>query len=391
MPSIKIGNLSYEIDSTGGGGGSVAIKDEGSVIVAAATSIDFVGAGVTATSGGAGLATVTIPGGGAGTVTSITAGTGLTGGTITGSGTIAIDSSVTTQASALTSTRVPYANVSGILTDSAALTFSAGTLTATAFSGSGAALTTLDATNVSSGTLADARLSSNVPLKNAANIFTGLPQTVTHNAIGNILTPTLDLVLQNDTLSTAYANPQNSPSLVFLGHQWSGLELIPISRTGGAALFFKPIAGTGSTGILRAAYKHYDTQVWESSFDFPTNGPYGVQEGVSYYSHRYKGSYQVFEPGIWIPNVSGYTPYNVLFREPATDNLIVRSTGVAAPIKAQDSAGSLTQVQALSYTGSGAALTNLNASNITTGTLANARLTEEIANASNDAFMLMGC
>lgn len=42
----------------------------------------------------------------------------------------------------------------------------------TVFSGSGASLTTLDASSVSSGTLADARLTSNVPLKNAANTFT---------------------------------------------------------------------------------------------------------------------------------------------------------------------------------------------------------------------------
>lgn len=48
----------------------------------------------------------------------------------------------------------------------------AGTISATLFSGSGASLTTLNASNVSSGTLADARLSSNVPLKDAANTFT---------------------------------------------------------------------------------------------------------------------------------------------------------------------------------------------------------------------------
>jgi hypothetical protein len=47
----------------------------------------------------------------------------------------------------------------------------AGLVTATSFSGIGTLLTALNATNISSGTLADARLSTNVPLKNAVNTF----------------------------------------------------------------------------------------------------------------------------------------------------------------------------------------------------------------------------
>lgn len=49
-----------------------------------------------------------------------------------------------------------------------------GTVTATTFSGSGASLTSLNATNISTGTLADARLSSNVALKNGTQTFTGV-------------------------------------------------------------------------------------------------------------------------------------------------------------------------------------------------------------------------
>jgi uncharacterized protein YaiE (UPF0345 family) len=45
-------------------------------------------------------------------------------------------------------------------------------------SGNGSSITSLNASNISSGTLADARLSSNVPLKNAANAFTA-SQTIT--------------------------------------------------------------------------------------------------------------------------------------------------------------------------------------------------------------------
>lgn len=48
-----------------------------------------------------------------------------------------------------------------------------GDLTATSFSGSGSSLTSLNASNLASGTVADARLTANVPLLDVANTFTG--------------------------------------------------------------------------------------------------------------------------------------------------------------------------------------------------------------------------
>lgn len=54
--------------ATVSGGGSLIVKDEGSTLTSAASSIDFVGAGVTATAVG-GAVTVTIPGGGGGSST----------------------------------------------------------------------------------------------------------------------------------------------------------------------------------------------------------------------------------------------------------------------------------------------------------------------------------
>lgn len=50
-------------DVTISGGGSIAVSDEGTQLTAAATSVNFVGAGVTATNSGSAV-TVTIPGGG---------------------------------------------------------------------------------------------------------------------------------------------------------------------------------------------------------------------------------------------------------------------------------------------------------------------------------------
>lgn len=51
---------------TGGGGGSVAVDDESSEIISAATRLNFVGSGVTVTDGGSGEAVVTISGGSGG-------------------------------------------------------------------------------------------------------------------------------------------------------------------------------------------------------------------------------------------------------------------------------------------------------------------------------------
>src|SRR5215471_13139080 len=55
------GQIHYEFNS--GSGGALGVSDEGNSLTAAATSLNFVGAGVTATASG-GAVTVTIPGGG---------------------------------------------------------------------------------------------------------------------------------------------------------------------------------------------------------------------------------------------------------------------------------------------------------------------------------------
>ncbi|HTK59884.1 MAG TPA: tail fiber domain-containing protein [Candidatus Baltobacteraceae bacterium] len=73
-----------------------------------------------------------------------------------------------TLADARLSTNVPLLN--GTQTFTGANTFSNAS---NSFTGSGAGLTSLNATNITSGTLADARLSSNVALYNANGTFTG--------------------------------------------------------------------------------------------------------------------------------------------------------------------------------------------------------------------------
>jgi hypothetical protein len=54
------------VNTPGGAGGTIATQDEGISVDAAATTLNFVGAGVTATDAGSNVTTVTIPGGGSG-------------------------------------------------------------------------------------------------------------------------------------------------------------------------------------------------------------------------------------------------------------------------------------------------------------------------------------
>lgn len=79
-------------------GASITVEDEGTLLTTALTSLDFVGAGVTATNTG-GDVTVTIAGGGSGTVTSVGTGTGLTGGPVTTTGTISLANTAVTPGS----------------------------------------------------------------------------------------------------------------------------------------------------------------------------------------------------------------------------------------------------------------------------------------------------
>jgi hypothetical protein len=102
-----------------------------------------------------------------------------------------------------------------------------GTLTAGA---TGTGFTIALSASTVTGTLADGRLSANVPLINAANTFTALNTfsggvsfagvlATSVNALGTVSTD--GLVLTNDTLSTAGVPVQMSPRLRIRGHVWN--------------------------------------------------------------------------------------------------------------------------------------------------------------------------
>jgi len=94
-----------QVISTMSTNGAIAVKEEGTTLTSGVKSINFVGTGITATTSGDDV-TVTVAGGGSGTVTSVaaTAGTGIsiTGSPITTSGTLNITNTAPDQTVALT-------------------------------------------------------------------------------------------------------------------------------------------------------------------------------------------------------------------------------------------------------------------------------------------------
>ncbi len=117
----------------------------------------------------------------------------------------------------------------------------AGSLTATSFSGIGTNLTALSASNISAGTVADARLSTNVPLLNAANIFT--------NTTGNTFAGTT-------TLGNTAAQ--------------SGGLLLPPSQNGSNKPSFpldmEAVNGGSATHIFRILAQDGGTPNWDFQF-----------------------------------------------------------------------------------------------------------------------------
>lgn len=86
-----------------------------------------------------------------------------------------------------------------------------GTAIAGSFQGDGAMLTSLDASNIASGTIADGRLSSNVPLLSNANAFAGTQNTFSGNVGIGVTTPVAPLEVQGEMIRTIVRAGGNGP------------------------------------------------------------------------------------------------------------------------------------------------------------------------------------
>ncbi|MEX2043622.1 MAG: hypothetical protein WD926_01875 [Patescibacteria group bacterium] len=121
-----------------------------------------------------------------------------------------------------------------------------GALTAGSLSGDGSALTALAADNIFSGTLADARLSGNVALKDAANTFTG-QNTISGPDFSNGLT------FQNTTASSTlspnvrFRDNQGTPKSLYL--RKNGDQILSVLNDAGQERLRFNASGTDAVGI----------------------------------------------------------------------------------------------------------------------------------------------
>ncbi|MBW3538408.1 hypothetical protein KY386_02860, partial [Candidatus Parcubacteria bacterium] len=280
--SSTVGTASFSIGTDGSGSGLFMVREDGNVGIGTATpgaKLDVQGG-----TGIVGQFSGRVIGGDA-----VNANEFVTKSQLDASGGGSCSACVSLQAATPGTAQTGHINVSG-------------TIIAGSFSGNGAALTSLNASNISSGTLADARLSSNVPLKNAANTFTALNtfngQTLDTQASGTAGSAAFNTTLtKNDALTKTF----------------NGVSITPTINTG--------LSNTATTfNVL--------------SLDTVNTATTGV-----------------------------------------TTNLIQASYGGVSQFTV-NSGGAVT---ATSFAGNGAALTGLNASNISSGTLADARLSASVS------------
>jgi hypothetical protein len=119
------------------------------------------------------------------------------------------------------------------------------TINGVVFDGS-AAITVPAAAATLTGTLLDATLSANVPLKNAANVFTAI-QTVTKDALAAVSTD--GVVLQNTTAATAGVPVQMSPRLRLRANVWN--TTTPANNTDDWFIESVPLNGAVPSGLLK--------------------------------------------------------------------------------------------------------------------------------------------
>lgn len=261
-------------------------------------------------------------------------------------------------------------------------TFS-GTVTASAFSGAGSALTSLNASNISSGTLADGRLSSNVPLKDAANTFTESQQVTRSGTAGVTLTDNSTSVATFLRAGSSVGYLGTSTNHAFEVYTNNALRGA-ISAAGNWTI---NAPGSGTALDVTAVTGAVGVQINGASSDIARlvlrDGNTGNREWGLLAGFSAAGNFSIYD----------YTRAAEPFRINSTGNVTINaaSSGYELAVTGEINAtvgiyvnGVLvtladgTNFPATLPASSGANLTALNASNVSSGTLANARLPSTI-------------
>lgn len=188
------------------------------------------------------------------------------------------------------------------------------------------------ATDITSGTLNDGRLSSNVPLKNAANTFTAAQAISGAFAIGSTSPATPYLSLVNTTPATGGLS-QNGPAAFFETQVWSGSASIAsrynLSQAANAAIHSAP--------LRLLAYS--PAAGWNTVVDFASiDGSYWT-ETVWGAPTRFSNTVGVTGTIGWSLTNSGGNSVVALLRKSGTDDTIVRSLTPGGAVWIQDYSG----------------------------------------------------
>lgn len=216
-----------------------------------------------------------------------------------------------------------------------------GNVTGTA-SGNLTSASTLDATKLD-GTVADARLSANVPLKNAANVFKPASDSTTALQVqpSGSATPTLNVDTTNGRIGINKANPSYPLHLESDGGVTSGEHVLGTMRrdgNGGGIVFgYRAASSTASAGFIRSSLGGVD--FWLGTPSYPgaivINGATG-NVGLGSLAPTYS---------LHIAPTSGATAGQTLFVQDATAT--TGKTGVVVKAGAANVASdALLQVQA---------------------------------------------
>jgi len=279
-----------------------------------------------------------------------------------------------------------------------------GTIIAGQFSGNGSALTSVNGSNIASGTLADARLSSNVPLKNAANTFTA-NQTVTGNLTATTLTQGTNAVCDNSN-NCNYASTSGSANYIQNGTtpQTANFNITGDGTIGGNLSVTGNVTATtlnATTGINTGAGA--GTQRLDASGNLVNIGTItsGLINGQTISSSaNFTGtvaSASTIQGTSFISTIAtGTAPLTVT----STTNVANLNADLLDGLDsaAFQTAGSYVNLQGTtpgtaqtgninvsgailggSFNGDGTSLTNLNASNVASGTLSDSRLSTNVA------------
>lgn len=375
-------------------------------------NIDVVGGNnVTVSASGTSIVINALAAGGGGGIQTVNVGSGLTGGGSTSTISIDLDGAVAT----LQGNTFNGANQLVQLNGSGALPSLNGSL-----------LTNLNASALSTGTVNDARLSSNVALKSGANVFTGT-NSFTQTLAVTTLTPGSSILYQLDSAvaagtydlcSTAgncssvgggVITPGGTTNKIAKFTASQTLADSSITDTGalvtvGAAALFQP--ASDSTNIFKIARASGASLLVADS----TNSRVAINQSTANYTLDVNGDINsttnIRIGGVAVCGTSGcvaasgnnnYIQNSTSLQTSANFNIQTTSaasvvgilqavTGQTADIfQAKDSnnvviakidaTGNFT---AVSLTGTGAGITALNASNVASGTLADARLSANV-------------